>query len=51
VGWLLDSTTSCASTIKFDIIKAWKRRKKKKKNIGKKLGNTARRGGSGSWTG
>jgi hypothetical protein len=29
VGWLSDSTTSCASTIKFDIIEAWKRRKKK----------------------
>jgi hypothetical protein len=29
VGWLLDSTTSCASTIKSDIIEAWKRRKKK----------------------
>jgi hypothetical protein len=28
-GWLSDSTTSCASTIKSDIIKAWKRRKKK----------------------
>jgi hypothetical protein len=29
VGWLLDSTTSCVSTIKSDIIEAWKRRKKK----------------------
>jgi hypothetical protein len=29
VGWLSDSTTSCASTIKSDIIEAWKRRKKK----------------------
>jgi hypothetical protein len=29
VGWLSDLTTSCASTIKFDIIEAWKRRKKK----------------------
>jgi hypothetical protein len=29
VGWLLDSTTSCASKIKSDIIEAWKRRKKK----------------------
>jgi hypothetical protein len=28
-GWLSDSTTSCASIIKSDIIKAWKRRKKK----------------------
>jgi hypothetical protein len=28
-GWLSDSTTSCASTIKSDIIEAWKRRKKK----------------------
>jgi hypothetical protein len=30
VGWLSDLTTSCASTIKSDIIEAWKRRKKKK---------------------
>jgi hypothetical protein len=29
LGWLSDSTTSCASTIKSDIIEAWKRRKKK----------------------
>jgi hypothetical protein len=29
VGWLSDSTTSCASTIKSNIIEAWKRRKKK----------------------
>jgi hypothetical protein len=29
VGWLSDSTTSCASTIKSDIIEVWKRRKKK----------------------
>jgi hypothetical protein len=29
VGWLSDLTTSCASTIKSDIIEAWKRRKKK----------------------
>jgi hypothetical protein len=29
VAWLSDLTTSCASTIKSDIIKAWKRRKKK----------------------
>jgi hypothetical protein len=29
VGWLSDSTTSCASTIKSDIIEAWKRRKKR----------------------
>jgi hypothetical protein len=29
VGWLSDSTTSCASTLKSDIIEAWKRRKKK----------------------
>jgi hypothetical protein len=29
VGWLLDSTTSCAPIIKSDIIEAWKRRKKK----------------------
>jgi hypothetical protein len=29
VGWLSDSTTSCASTFKSNIIKAWKRRKKK----------------------
>jgi hypothetical protein len=29
VGWLSDSTTSCASTIKSDIIEAWKRMKKK----------------------
>jgi hypothetical protein len=29
VGWLSDSTTSCASTIKSDIIEAWKRRNKK----------------------
>jgi hypothetical protein len=31
-GWPLDTTTSCASTIstlKSDIIEAWKRRKKK----------------------
>jgi hypothetical protein len=28
-GWLSDSTTSCASTIKSNIIEAWKRRKKK----------------------
>jgi hypothetical protein len=28
-GWLSDSTTSCASTIKSDIIEVWKRRKKK----------------------
>jgi hypothetical protein len=28
VGWLSDSTTSCASTFKSDIIEAWKRRKK-----------------------
>jgi hypothetical protein len=28
-GWLSDSTTSCASTIKSDIIEAWKRSKKK----------------------
>jgi hypothetical protein len=28
-GWLSDSTTSCASTIKSYIIEAWKRRKKK----------------------
>jgi hypothetical protein len=28
-GWLSDSTTSCASIIKSDIIEAWKRRKKK----------------------
>jgi hypothetical protein len=27
VGWLSDSTTSCASTIKSDIIEAWKKRK------------------------
>jgi hypothetical protein len=29
VGWLSDSTTSCASTIKSNISEAWKRRKKK----------------------
>jgi hypothetical protein len=29
VGWLSDSTTSCASTFKSDIIEVWKRRKKK----------------------
>jgi hypothetical protein len=29
VGWLSDSTTSCASTIKSNIIEAWKRKKKK----------------------
>jgi hypothetical protein len=29
VGWLSDLATSCASTIKSDIIEAWKRRKKK----------------------
>jgi hypothetical protein len=28
-GWPSDLTTSCASTIKSDIIEAWKRRKKK----------------------
>jgi hypothetical protein len=28
VGWLSDLATSCASTIKSDIIEAWKRRKK-----------------------
>jgi hypothetical protein len=28
-GWLSDLTTSCVSTIKSDIIEAWKRRKKK----------------------
>jgi hypothetical protein len=28
-GWLLDSTTTCASIIKSDIIEAWRRRKKK----------------------
>jgi hypothetical protein len=28
-GWLLDITASCASTLKSDIIEAWKRRKKK----------------------
>jgi hypothetical protein len=37
VGWLSDLTTSYASTIKSDIIEAWKRRKKK-------LGSAARRG-------
>jgi hypothetical protein len=29
VGWLSDSATSCASTIKSDIIEAWMRSKKK----------------------
>jgi hypothetical protein len=32
MGWLLDTTASCASTtstLKSDIIEAWKRRKKK----------------------
>jgi hypothetical protein len=29
VGWLSDLATSCASTIKSDIIEAWKRRQKK----------------------
>jgi hypothetical protein len=29
VGWLSDLATSCASTIKSNIIEAWKRRKKK----------------------
>jgi hypothetical protein len=28
-GWLSDSTASCASTLKSNIIEAWKRRKKK----------------------
>jgi hypothetical protein len=28
-GWLLDTTASCASTLKSDIIEVWKRRKKK----------------------
>jgi hypothetical protein len=28
-GWLLDINASCASTLKYDIIEAWKRRKKK----------------------
>jgi hypothetical protein len=28
-GWLLDITASCASTLKSNIIEAWKRRKKK----------------------
>jgi hypothetical protein len=28
-GWLSDSTTSCASIIKSNIIETWKRRKKK----------------------
>jgi hypothetical protein len=28
-GWPSDTTTSCASTLKSDIIEAWKRRKKK----------------------
>jgi hypothetical protein len=28
-GWPSDTTTSCASTLKLDIIEAWKRRKKK----------------------
>jgi hypothetical protein len=28
-GWPSDPTTSCASTLKSDIIEAWKRRKKK----------------------
>jgi hypothetical protein len=28
-GWPSDTTASCASTLKSDIIKAWKRRKKK----------------------
>jgi hypothetical protein len=42
VGWLSDLATSCASTIKSDIIEAWKRRKKK--NNRKKLGSAARRG-------
>jgi hypothetical protein len=42
VGWLSDLTTSCASTIKSDIIEVWKRRKNK--TTGKKLGNAARRG-------
>jgi hypothetical protein len=30
VGWPSDTTASCASTLKSDIIEAWKRRKKKK---------------------
>jgi hypothetical protein len=28
-GWPSNTTTSCVSTLKFDIIEAWKRRKKK----------------------
>jgi hypothetical protein len=28
-GWPSDTTASCASTLKSDIIEAWKRRKKK----------------------
>jgi CelD/BcsL family acetyltransferase involved in cellulose biosynthesis len=40
---------STTSTLKSDIIEAWKR--KKRKNHRKKLRSAARRGGSWRWTG